>query len=86
MSEINAEDLEEIRKINPIDVAQEIETIVAEKRCDYVTAAIELAKRLDWCVTWLAPYISGPIRERMRMEGEESGILKRESTPLALFE
>jgi hypothetical protein len=69
-----------------IRVEEEIEKISLECKCDTLTAALELAKRLDWDPSWLAPYIKGAVKEKLRVEGESIGLLKRTQTPKVIFE
>lgn len=57
-----------------------------EKKIDLISAALELARKLDWDPEWIAPYIAGPLKEKIRVEGEEQGLLKRTSRPQVLFE
>lgn len=82
--------LENTHSTNPdpdkINVVEEIEKIALEKKIDFISAALELAKRLDWDPTWIAPYITGSLKEKIRIEGEEQGLLKRTSHPRVLFE
>ncbi len=69
-----------------IDVIASIEKRVIEKRVDYITAACELAKELGWDPSWLAPYINGALKEKLRIEGEEQGLLKCTDRPKAKFQ
>lgn len=69
-----------------VNVTEQIERIVVEKKIDYISAAVELAKMLDWDPSWMAPYISGAIKEKLRVEGEAVGLLKRTSKPAVLFD
>lgn len=72
--------------IDKINVVEEIEKIALEKKIDYISAALELAQQLDWDPAWIAPYITGSLKEKIRVEGEEQGLLKKTSRPQVLFE
>jgi len=72
--------------IDKINVVEEIEKIALEKKIDYISAALELAQKLDWDPAWIAPYITGALKEKIRVEGEEQGLLKKTSRPQVLFE
>lgn len=72
--------------IDRIDVVEEIEKLAFESKIDFISAAIELSNKLGWDPTWLAPYITGSLKEKIRVEGEESGLLKKTSRPAVLFE
>jgi len=78
---LSTEDL--IEKIN---VVEEIEKIALEKKIDFISAALEFARKLDWDPAWIAPYITGSLKEKIRVEGEEQGLLKKTSRPKVLFE
>jgi hypothetical protein len=69
-----------------INVVDEIEKIALESNIDFISAALELVHRMDWDPAWIAPYITGALKEKMRVEGEASGLLKKTSHPLMLFE
>jgi hypothetical protein len=71
---------------NKINVVEEIEKIALEKKIDVITAAIEFAKKIDWDPAWIAPYISGPLKEKLKVEGENQGLLKKSGRPKVLFE
>lgn len=72
--------------IDKIQVVEEIEKIALEKKIDHISAALELARKLDWDPAWIAPYITGSLKEKIRVEGEAQGLLKRTSRPQVLFE
>jgi len=69
-----------------INVVESIERIALEKNIDFISASLELVKELDWDPAWIAPYITGSLREKIRVEGEEQGLLKKTSRPVMLFE
>lgn len=71
---------------NRINVVEEIEKIALEKKIDLISAALEFARKLDWDPVWIAPYITGSLKEKIRVEGEEQGLLKKTSHPKVLFE
>ena len=73
-------------QLDKINVIEEIEKLALEKKIDYISAAIELARKLDWDPSWLAPYITGSLKEKVRVEGESMGLLKKTSRPLVVFE
>lgn len=68
-----------------IDIVNAIETLAVEKKIDFISAALEMARKLDWDPVWIAPYITGALKEKMRVEGEEQGLLKKTSRPKVLF-
>ena len=72
--------------LDKINVVEEIEKMALEKKIDFISAAVELAQKLDWDPSWIAPYITGPLKEKLRVEGEEQGLLKKTSRPQVLFE
>lgn len=72
--------------IDKIHVVEEIEKMALEKKIDFISAALELARKLDWDPAWIAPYITGALKEKIRVEGEEQGLLKKTSRPQVLFE
>lgn len=69
-----------------INVIESIERIALEKKIDLISAALELCRELDWDPAWIAPYITGPLKEKIRVEGEDQGFLKKTSHPKVLFE
>jgi Phage late-transcription coactivator len=73
-------------KSEKVKVVEAIEKIANEKKIDIISAALELAKSLDWDPSWIAPYISGALKEKIRVEGEAQGLLKKTDNPKIRFE
>ena len=69
-----------------VDFAMEVETIVQEEGLSYISAVLEIADKYDIEVSKVGQYIGPSIKENMRLEGEETGQLKRTSRPALRFE
>lgn len=71
---------------NKVDFAMEVENIVQEVGLTYIAAVLEVAEKYNIDVAKVNQYIGPSIKENMRLEGEESGQLKRTSRPAVRFE
>lgn len=69
-----------------LDFAMEVELFVEETGSPYIAAVIEIADKHDIDVTKVNQYIGPTIKEKMRIEGEASGLLLRTSRPAVRFE
>lgn len=49
-------------------------------------AMVELCDEVGYELEWLAPYVVGPLKEQLRVEGESLGLLHRDSEPVFTFE
>ena len=47
---------------------------------------VELCDEVGYELEWLAPYVVGPLKEQLRVEGETLGLLHRDSEPVFTFE
>lgn len=65
-----------------MNISMMIEEMARMKKIDYVTAATEVAKVLNYDVTWLVPFLDESIIEKIRIDGEDAGLLKVDSKPL----
>jgi len=74
------------KTVDQINIVEEVERAVQETGGDYISAVLMLAQRLDMDPEAIAHYIKGPIKEKIQLEGEENGLLKRTSRPAARFE
>lgn len=71
---------------NKVDFAMEVENIVQEVGLTYIAAVLDVAEKYNIDVAKVNQYIGPSIKENMRLEGEESGQLKRTSRPAVRFE
>lgn len=71
---------------NALNVMEEIENVALEKGMSILEAAVEVATTEGLDVEDLAKFITGPLKEKMRVEGESLGLLKREGNPAFEFE
>lgn len=74
------------KDIKKNNVIERIEQIALEKNIDLISAVMEFAYEINWNPEWLAPYITGPLKEKIRIEGEKLGLLKKQNKTKILFE
>lgn len=72
--------------IERMDFAEEIERIALEKEVGILDAVLEFADMIEWEPEWLTPYITGPLKEKLRLDAVERGMLRTESMPQYQFE
>lgn len=68
-----------------IDINEKIEELILDLNLDPIDAALKLADDLDMEPEHLAPYISGAMKEKIRLQGTSMGLLKRTESPMVTF-
>jgi len=69
-----------------ISFSEAVEYKLREKKFEnYITAAAELASELDLADKDVVKLISPALRDKIRIEGEENGLLYRDSKPMMTF-
>lgn len=69
-----------------ISVSEQIESYALEKNLDVLSAIMEISREKGWEPEWFASYVTGPLKEKLRIEGERIGLLKRTDNPMIRFE
>ena len=69
--------LQMIIETNEININQEIEKIVASNKDGYLQAIISFCEKNDVDPAYVAKHISIPIKEKLRVEGENINLLKK---------
>lgn len=67
-------------------ISEQIEQYAVDKGIDVVSAIMDIANNMKWNPEWFIPYITEPLREKIRVEGESRGLLKRTENPMVRFE
>lgn len=69
-----------------ISVSEQVERYAYEKGIDVLSAIMDMSSNLKWDPEWFIPYITDPLKEKIRVEGEALGLLKRTDNPMVRFE
>jgi hypothetical protein len=77
----------ESTKLNTQEIAAVINELVEMEDITILEAICKLAEQLDIPVQEIAKYITGSLKEMLRIEAEEAGLLKRQNeNPSFVFE
>lgn len=53
---------------------------------DVISALLKIAEDKGYDPEWIAPYVTGSLKDMVRLEGEQQGLLFKSSKPKVTFE